>query len=520
MKLDWLGRLYEYELKMLDKKVREFQKLIENRSPDITENRLRDYKIYKACVHTAYTNDDLLNQSRKITFEEQTVLNTLAQELELSNEEMRLINYMIIPMQKLGIDEIISELKTLGFAFYSRKTNTIYVADEMVRMMRRIRGKEVADKFFRRVLRHIREPQINLICRKHNIDWKIKLEEKIKRIIKEGISFSSVLQNEAYKDGTNLTGKKKFINELSDRLNISSNLKGVTIEEKISNLIQHFDEIEKDERVGISIDGYEKMLIDIGSTLPKTSNILKNEFELQEENILSSDYLLSYNIKPIDVIEIISDDDLNKFCSKHQIKTRGNLISNILENYKDADNLYMENYVNVGFRDLAALKENGIKIKDVELGILFEDLTKKIFSGLGFNVDEKLRKRLNTKSDKMDILLNLGNDDLIIIECKSVKESGYNKFSSVSRQLKSYIQLATKNNFKVIKSLLIAPDFSDDFIKDCGLDYDLNLSLITASSLLRILEGFKESKHKQFPHNLLMRDVLIQEERVIKAIGK
>jgi hypothetical protein len=72
----------------------------------------------------------------------------------------------------------------------------------------------------------------------------------------------------------------------------------------------------------------------------------------------------------------------------------------------------------------------------------------------------------------------------------------------------------------VIKSLLIAPEFSDDFIKECGLEYELNLSLLTASSLSKILNGFKESKLKQFPHNLLMRDVLIQEERVLKAICK
>ena len=77
-----------------------------------------------------------------------------------------------------------------------------------------------------------------------------------------------------------------------------------------------------------------------------------------------------------------------------------------------------------------------------------------------------------------------------------------------------------KNGYKVIKSLLIAPEFSDDFIKDCGLDYELNLSLITANSLYKILEGFKESKHVTLPHNLFMRDVLIQEDRIIKAIGK
>ena len=114
----------------------------------------------------------------------------------------------------------------------------------------------------------------------------------------------------------------------------------------------------------------------------------------------------------------------------------------------------------------------------------------------------------------------MGNAELILIECKTIKESGYNRFSSVSRQLKAYIELAKHNDYKVIKSLLVAPDFSDEFVKDCGLDYDLNLSLIRASSLSKILDGFRNSKHKQFPYNLLMRDVLIQEERILKAIDK
>jgi len=131
----------------------------------------------------------------------------------------------------------------------------------------------------------------------------------------------------------------------------------------------------------------------------------------------------------------------------------------------------------------------------------------------------KLRKKLNTKKDKIDVLINIGKNDLILIECKTVKESGYNKFSSVSRQLKAYSDLARINDFKVIKSLLIAPDFSDEFINDCELEYDLNLSLITASSLINILDAFKNSKHKTFPYKLLLRDVLIQEDRILKAIG-
>ena len=212
--------------------------------------------------------------------------------------------------------------------------------------------------------------------------------------------------------------------------------------------------------------------------------------------------------------------DLEKFCIIKEIKTRGNKISNILNSYKDTKNLYIENYSYIGFRDLQTLKDNGIKIKEAALGSKFEELTKFIFSQLGFEVDEKLRKKINTKKHKIDILLNLGNNELILIECKTIKESGYNKYSYVSRQIKSYNELIINNNYKIIKSLLIAPNFSEGFISDTELDYNLNLSLITASSLLNIFNSFKSSKYKQFPYRLLLRDVLIQEERIIKVINK
>jgi hypothetical protein len=81
--------------------------------------------------------------------------------------------------------------------------------------------------------------------------------------------------------------------------------------------------------------------------------------------------------------------------------------------------------------------------------------------------------------------------------------------------------LAKENGFNVTKSLLIAPDFSDEFVNDCELEYELNLSLLTASSLMKILEGFKNSKKlKQFSYKLLMRDVLINEDRILKAFSK
>ena len=521
MKQNWFARLYENEIKNIDKKINMFKKSIESVSSEIDEQRKKDYNTYKACLYTAYFNDLVINQDAKITSAEQSILLTLSKQLELSQEEIKLLNHMIVPVKKLDIDTLINNLKQIGVIFYSKKNSTVYVGDELVRILRKVRGKEVADKFFRRVLRLLREPQINLICKKHNIDWRLPLNEKMKEIIKGGISFGGVLKNDIFKDGTKVSEKKKFIIDLCDKgLKISPTLKGATMEEKISNLIRYFEDVERDEKVGISIDGYEKLVFEMGEILPKLNEQIKNEFELQEDIVLNSNCLLDYNIKPRDILEIISKADLEKYCKSKVIKTKGDLILNILDAYQDAENLYLENYENIGFRNLKALKENGIQVKESELGIKFEDLTKTILTKLSFNVNESLRKSLNTKKNKIDIVIDLGNKELILVECKTIKESGYNKFSSVSRQLKAYIDLAKINDYKVIKSLLVAPDFSDDFVKDCGLDYELNLSLITASSLTKILDGFRNSKHIQFPYNLLMRDVLIQEDRILKSIEK
>lgn len=521
MKYDWFARLYENELKTIKKKVKAIEKSFNDPKSELSDTRKRDYAVYKACLQTAYHNDDANNQDRKITGDEQSILLTLADQLELSQEEVKLINYMIVPLEKQVIDDVITELKNCGLIFYSKKQNTVFIADEVVRAIRKARGKQIAGKFFRRVLKAIREPQLNLVCKLHNIDWRMSHGEKIKAIINEGISFKSVLSNDIYKEGLPLNDRKKFINELCDKkLLISPALKGTRIEDKIDSLIAHFEQIEKDEKVGISIEGYEQLVTDLDGVLPKLNTKLRTEFELQDEKVLVSSYLLDYNIKPRDVLELAEEKELKTFCDKQGIKARGNLILNVLAAYEDTENLMLENYENIAFRDLAALKANNISIKESELGVKFEDLTKTIFEGLGFNVDEGLRKKLNTAKDKIDIVLNLEGEGVILIECKTVKESGYNKFSSVSRQLKAYAKLAAGNGHNVIKCFLVAPEFSDEFIEACGVEFDLNLSLIGASSLVEILGAFKDSKHTQFPYKLMMKDVLIQEDRIIKAIRK
>ncbi|CAH8283911.1 hypothetical protein EV196_103424 [Mariniflexile fucanivorans] len=519
MKQDWFSRLYETEIKNLKVKIKILNAELENEKSELSESRKRDYRIYKACLSTAYNNDVANNRETKITSDELSIILTLSKQLGLSQEDVKLINYSILPIKKADIQDVINNLKNLGVVFFSKKENTIFIADEMVSLLRKVRKKEVAEKFYRRTLKLLREPVINQIAKDHNIDRKLTVSQKIEEIIKDGISFTDLLTTEIHKQDLTLTEKKKTLNELCEKgLNLT-NLKGNTLEDKINSLIDHFDSVEKDEKVGISIDGFDKMLTELNKSLPKLNKELKEQFELQEEYVLNADFLLDYNIKPRDILDLIIKPDLSKFIKDNGIKQRGDDILNILEHFKDVENLYLENYANVGYRNLNLLKENGISVKESELGLKFEELTKIIFKSLGFNVDDKFKNQLNTQKDMMDILLNLGNEEIIIVECKTIKEKGYNKFSTVSRQLKSYQNLAIKNNLRIVKILLIAPEFSDDFVYDCEMDTEMNLSLITASTLTKIFEAFKTSKYKEFPH-VLFRDIVINEERIIKALAK
>ena len=312
---DWFSRLYEKELASLKKKLKAFQEEIESDKSEISEDRKRDYNIYRSCLKTAYFNDEKNNQDKKITTEEHSILLTLSEQLSLSQEEIKLINYLILPVKSLEIDNVINDLKSIGVIFNSKQNNTIYVADEIVRVLRRIRGKDISDKFFRRVLLQFREPQINLIAKKHNIDRKLTIEGKITEIINAGISFRQIFIEDIHKEGTTLTEKKKYLNDFCEKSLLVTTLKGSLIEEKIDSLIRYFEEIEQDDKLGMSHDGFEKLLIQMGEGIPSLNQLLKTKFELQDENVLQSAFLLDYNIKPRDILELIPQKELEEFAN-------------------------------------------------------------------------------------------------------------------------------------------------------------------------------------------------------------
>ncbi len=472
-------------------------------------------------MKTGYENDLQLNRDKHLSWEEKSILHTLAKSLELSNEEVRWITYTIVPLKKFKIDEIITELKESGIIFFNRRTNTIFVADEIVWLLRDILGFEIPNKYLRRILRHLSDVEINLISRKHNINRKLTRNGKIQKILNQGLSVTNLLTNEIFKANIPKSDRANRIQTLMSKdLEIDLPKFGLSLEKKVTTLINYFNDLEKDETKSLSRDGYDRLLKDLKDAYPVINKKVKEEFELQPDDVMSSETLDDYSIKPRDVIYLLTKDELRNFCKSKGIKSIGNLVANVIKKYRIIEDLYLENFDLVGSRDLKSLRGKGLTVKESELGLLYEDLTRKIFSELGFNVDEKLRKQINTNRLQIDILLNLGGKDVIIVECKTIKDKDYNKYTSVSRQLKSYEKLCQNKGYNVSQVLFVSNYFSEEFISECEYDYELNLSLITSRGLVKILEGFKNSHLTEFPVKLLLKAGLLNGDRIVKVLRK
>jgi len=78
MKQNWFARLYETELKNINKKIKDLQKELENPKSELSDDRKREYRIYQSYIHTAFHNDIENNREAKITDDELSILLTLS----------------------------------------------------------------------------------------------------------------------------------------------------------------------------------------------------------------------------------------------------------------------------------------------------------------------------------------------------------------------------------------------------------------------------------------------------------
>lgn len=90
MTRDNFKNLYDAALIDADRKQTEILTILQEGDKEISQDRLRDYRIYSACVEESLLNDiKERNTLSKISTDEITILSRLALELELSNMEVR-----------------------------------------------------------------------------------------------------------------------------------------------------------------------------------------------------------------------------------------------------------------------------------------------------------------------------------------------------------------------------------------------------------------------------------------------
>ncbi|MDA3816215.1 MAG: hypothetical protein PF486_02490 [Prolixibacteraceae bacterium] len=521
MSRDWFDRLYKKSLKNLNSQIKSIRTQIGNDKADISSERKRDYIIFKNCVDTAYNNDIEHNREQRLSWEEKTILHTLSKSLDLSREEQKAITYSIIPPEKFNVDDVINELKETGIVFFNRKSNTIFVPDEIIYLLRKILEIELPFKYLRRILKHLKDPEINLISKRHGIDRKFSRFDKIKAILHQGVNVTSLISNEIFQDKVNKGDRAKRIQELITKdLDISVPKLGRSLEERIYILLDYFRNQEKEDSTSLSKDGLTKLVALLVEFKPDLNKMVKAEFELQEDEVMTADLLSDYGIGPRDLLYLLSKIELVEFSKQNKINSRGNNVLNIINSFRNIQDLYLDNYVEIGCRDINSLKDKGLVVKESELGSLYEKLTKDLFKRLGFHVDEKLRSTVNNARSKMDVLINLGSKDVIIAECKTFKDKDYNKFTAVSRQLKSYEALCKKNGYHVNQAIVVSNDFTEDFIGECEYEYDISISLLTSNDLLKIYQGLKESHLEELPVRLITRGGALNGDRIVKALSR
>lgn len=519
MTRDNFKNLYDIALHEADIKRTDILTSLKQGDRDVLPERLRDYRIYAACVEESLLNDiKERNAQSKISTDEITILSRLALELELSNAEARSLFLAQIGEEfnvLVDIDVIIKRICTEGLGFFIKKPDArVYIPEEIVEMFMKIRGQKIEKKYTRRILAGMEDKMLNKVKKKHGVKATEK-KDKVEEILDLGIDIERVLKYEIYEENLTETEKKKVLDDfISNKLNVQLVKSGRTLDEKIQNLLEYYKNDEQDISSSISVDGYNNLIRDLAD-VEFTDRIIE-EFELDRRLILEATMLQDYAIKPKDILYLYSDDEIKSFCTKLEIPTRGKntnaLISTILEHYTESENIYIDHYEDIACNNVIALSEAGIRINAEDVGVKFESITKLLFERIGIEVATFTGE---SKKERTDIILDFGDDGIIIVECKASKNE-YSKFTSVTRQITSYVK-SYQRTYKVLGAIIVAASFTPDFINECDMFTDTTLSLLDAKSLLQIYQGLKNERNYEVHPSLFFKRSVVNPEIVIKG---
>ncbi|MCG8532899.1 MAG: hypothetical protein MI749_19890, partial [Desulfovibrionales bacterium] len=308
------------ELKSLNMQVKKLNSEIKKEKSELDPEKKRDYQIYQACVKTAYVNDREKNREEYISWSERTILHTLATQLGLSREEERGIRYGVVTLKKYDVEAIIAELKESGIIFFNRRTQTIFIPIEIIYQLRKILEIELPNKYLRRILRHFKDAEINAISRKYRIDRKLDRIGKIRSIIDMGLNVSGMLAEDMHSPRTKKTERAKRIQELIKKeLNLELKKTGRSLEDKIFSLLDYLRNQEKEDSKSLSRDGLAKLISALVEFKPNLNDIVKEEFEIQNDEVMDVTILNDYHIGPRDLLYLIPKKELIDFCKSNGI---------------------------------------------------------------------------------------------------------------------------------------------------------------------------------------------------------
>lgn len=528
-RISWIEQLYTREWETLDTLARQIQ-------ADIDSNLTEDYghahrlKIFRDCLTVAYTNDEKINRQANITDDERSILNTLAHHLKISHDEVVAIEHLSDPIKagKQTVENCLQELRDMGVIFVNRKTSEVLIPDEVVTVLNQIQGKELADKHLLRILRVLSDAELSNILKSYGKRIRgVSRGEKISSILHSGIAVRDMLSRDLYDEADNQNKRKERLKQLIADLDIDAERIGFTLDERIDVILESLNTASDREFDAISATGYKEMfdsLVQNFNGLDAVGNPetliqrIRQEYELEENEEINVERLRALSITPHDVLYLLNNDEVKEVRDNLKLSKKGNPRSNILEAFANANDKLIENYAALAKRDLLALKAVGIEINETDVGVKFEEATKTILEQLDLDVDEELRKSINTAKDKADIIISISDDDIIIGEAKTCKEGDFAKYSTTSRQIKAYVNRCENQGKRVAQVLIIAPSFSQDFIESAEMDTEVNISLLTAEGLKQIHDAYKSKRRPNFSARLLTKGGLLKAELIAKSI--
>lgn len=516
----WIETLYGKEWQLISTRAQELQQVIQlAKFDDDVFDEARRLDIYYSCLKEAYSNDEKINREAKITDDERGILNLLAKKLDITSDDRAAIEHLVDSIPKSGVQDSLNVLREIGLLFISRKNQVVYVADEIVSMLNKIQGKELADKHLLRILRTFSDAELSNILKNHGKRMRgVERKEKIEVILHMGLPASQVLQIDIYSADTNTNDKKERLKQLISDLNLGLDKLGNTLDERTGLIINALNNCSEKEFDVLSVSGFKELFTALQQHFSALPTLLRQEFELEDNEELDVDKLRALSITPHDILFMLSNDEIKSVTESMGLSKRGNLRLNILESFADATDKLIENYAALARRDLATLKSVGIDISEAEIGIKFEEVTKSIFEQLGLAIDEDLRKSINTAKDKADILITVSEDDVIIGEAKTCKEGDFAKYSSTSRQVKAYVTRCENVGKRVAQVLIVAPTFSADFVESAEMDTEINISLLEAAGLKQILDAFKARRNPKFSAKLFTKGGLLKADLIAKNV--